>query len=226
MKPLVIIPARGGSKGLPKKNIKLLNDKPLIYYTIEAARKVFEEDSIIVSTDSNEIKEVCEQIGLKVPFIRPSHLATDFSTTRDVVLHALDYYSKSTGITPDCVILLQPTSPLRTSVHIKEALQLFNNEADMVVSVKKTDANPYYVLFEENSQGYLVKSKEMDISRRQDCPEVFEYNGAIYIYKTESFLDESKYKARVIKYLMDKKDSLDIDDEIDWLVVSTIMNQE
>nr|MBA3900563.1 acylneuraminate cytidylyltransferase family protein [Bacteroidota bacterium] len=180
MKPLVVIPARGGSKGVPGKNIKPLAGKPLIYYTIEAARELFSDELIVVSTDDLQITKVVEETGLIVPFLRPSDLATDTATTYDVLLHTIRF-SEENGYTPDTLILLQPTSPFRNGRHIKEALKLYHNGLDMVVSVKETKSNPYYVLFEEDEQGFLRKSKTGNFTRRQDCPKVWEYNGAIYI---------------------------------------------
>ncbi len=121
---LVVIPARGGSKGVPGKNIKLLNGKPLIHYTIEAAQGVFNNEQIIVSTDCQEIKRVAEQTGLSVPFLRPSELATDEAGSYEVLLHALNYV-EAKGEKPEIIILLQTTSPLRKRHHIEEALEIF-----------------------------------------------------------------------------------------------------
>lgn len=223
MKPLVIIPARDGSKGLPGKNIKLLNGKPLINYTVEAAREVFSDEHICVSTDSHEIKEKVEQTGLPVQFLRPKHLSTDTAGSREVILHALEFY-KGTGYNADTLILLQPTSPLRNAMHINEALNLWKPDLDMVVSVKKTDSNPYYVLFEENSKGFLEKSKKGSFTRRQDCPTVYEINGAIYIISAESLLKkEVDSFDRIIKYVMSKRESIDIDDEIDLKLASLLI---
>ena len=161
MEPLIVIPARGNSKGVPGKNIKELSGKPLIKYSIDAARQVFEDRDIIVSTDSREIKEYVEKLGLPVPFLRPAHLAKDTSGTYEVLLHALDYMAEN-GYHPDTLVLLQPTSPFRTEQHIKEALELYrlNESLEMVVSVMETKANPYFVLFEEDQDGMLVPSKK------------------------------------------------------------------
>lgn len=218
-KLLIVIPARGGSKGVPDKNIKLLNGKPLIHYTIEAARKVFPDKSIYVSTDSDRIKKIAEDTGIEVPFIRPSKLATDKSNSRDVLLHALEYYKNNNDDVPDVIILLQPTSPFRKSNHIKDALKLYSNDIDMVVSVKETESNPYFVLFEENGNGFLEKSKKGNYTRRQDCPKVFEYNGAIYIINTKS-LEEKNFNQfeKIRKYEMDIFSSIDIDTEFDFLM--------
>ena len=222
MKPLVIIPARGGSKGVPKKNIKLLGGKPLIYYTIEAAKAVFEDQFICVSTDDLEIKKVVEQTGLKIPFLRPAELATDTAGTYEVLLHALNYY-ENLEYFPDTIILLQPTSPYRTAEHIKEAIKLYTTEIDMVVSVKETKSNPYFNLFEEDVDGFLKKSKESDYTRRQDCPKVWEYNGAIYVINVESLkkLQISKFQ-KIKKYVMDELSSLDIDSEMDFKIAEIL----
>jgi N-acylneuraminate cytidylyltransferase len=225
MKPLVVIPARGGSKGVPRKNIKKLAGKPLIYYTIEAAREVFEDKNIIVSTDDLEIKEVVEKTGLKVPFLRPQELATDEAGTQDVLKHTIEY-SEENGYYPDTLILLQPTSPFRTGEHIKEALKLYHDDLDMVVSVKETKSNPYYVLFEENEDGYLRKSKEGDFTRRQDVPKIWEYNGAIYIININSLkINIISKLEKVVKYKMSEDSSHDIDSELDFLIAQMIINQ-
>lgn len=216
MKPLVVIPARGGSKGVPRKNIKLLHGKPLLQYTIEAARDVFPDEVICVSTDDHEIKEIVEQIGLKVPFIRPEELATDQAGTYEVLLHAIDHYEK-TGYYPDTLILLQATSPFRTGKHIKEALLMFDEKCEMLVSVTESKANPYFTLREENEEGWLKKSKEGSFVRRQDTPKVWELNGAIYIIRISELKHYRIDKIRkTIKYTMDDISSIDIDNQLDW----------
>jgi CMP-N,N'-diacetyllegionaminic acid synthase len=216
LKPLIIIPARGGSKGLPRKNIKLLNGVPLIHYTIKAAQQLFNDSLICVSTDDEEIKLVAEETGIKIPFLRPEELATDTSGSYEVLLHAIDFYEKK-GYKADTLILLQPTSPFRTSLQIQEAMKLFSNKIDMVVSVKETKSNPYYNLFEEEESGYLKKSKESNFNRRQDCPKIWEYNGAIYIINIDT-LKKQNLSAfqKVIKYKMDEYSSHDIDTPFDW----------
>jgi CMP-N,N'-diacetyllegionaminic acid synthase len=225
MKRIVVIPARGGSKGVPGKNIKFLNGKPMIHYTIEAAREVFKDDEIIVSTDSNDIKECVEQIGLKVPFLRPDSLATDMSTSHDVLIHVIEYLVKINQY-PEQLILLQPTSPFRSALHIREALALFTPEIDMVVSVKESKSNPYFNLFEENKDGFLEKSKSGVYSRRQDCPAIWEYNGAIYIINIKSLKEhKSLMFPRVIKYEMDEFSSHDIDTPFDWKMAELFVNE-
>jgi len=224
MKPLVIIPARGGSKGLPGKNIKVLNGKPLINYTINAARELFPDERICVSTDAVEIRACAEETGLIVPFLRPSELAGDTASSEEVILHAIDYY-RSISLGFDTIILLQATSPLRTAQNIHEALELYSEDMDMVVSVKLTDSNPYYVLREEDDNGFLQPSKSQNFTRRQDCPDVYELNGAIYIINLESFEGGGfKRFTKIKKYLMDKRSSIDIDDIIDFKLAELLKN--
>lgn len=222
MKPLVVIPARGGSKGVPRKNIKLLGEKPLIQWTIDEARKVFSDEVICVSTDDKEIKEVVEKSGLKVPFLRPAELATDTAGTYEVLIHAIGFYEEK-GYFPDVLLLLQPTSPFRTTEHIEEAMLLFSQDIEMLVSVKETKANPYYVLREEDENGFLVKSKEFSATRRQDVPKVWELNGAIYIIDVKTLKEKhlSSFK-KVKKYVMDEISSYDIDTMLDWKLAEMI----
>ncbi|WP_421808357.1 cytidylyltransferase domain-containing protein [Flagellimonas sp.] len=221
--PLVVVPARGGSKGVPGKNIRPLNAKPLIQYTIDRAREIFEDYQICISTDSEEIKRVVEESGLKVPFLRPDYLATDTSGTYEVLLHALEFY-KSNGYAPDAIVLLQATSPFRSTSHISQAMSLYNKNLDMVVSVKETSSNPYYVLFEENESGWLEKSKQASFDRRQDCPKVWEYNGSIYVINPDSLKRESHLKfKKVKKYVMDEFSSLDIDTPLDWKIAECLI---
>lgn len=218
MKPFVVIPARGGSKGLPGKNIKELGGKPLIQHTIDAAKAIFADNQIIVSTDSEEIRNKVVENGLQVPFLRPPELATDSAGTYEVLMHAVNFM-ESEGSRSDTLILLQPTSPFRTAEHIKEALLLYHNDLDMIVSVKETASNPYFVLKEENSLGFLENSKSGKFKSRQECPKVWELNGAIYIINIESLKKMSMSKfSKVKKYVMDEISSLDIDTYLDFMI--------
>ncbi|SDB81190.1 acylneuraminate cytidylyltransferase family protein [Williamwhitmania taraxaci] len=216
MKPLIVIPARGGSKGIPRKNIKLLGGKPLIQYTIEAAREVFDDSVICVSTDDIEIKDIVESLGLIVPFVRPVEFAQDTTGSYVVLLHAIDFYEMN-GYRPDTIILLQPTSPFRTGKHIREALKLYRDDCKMLISVKYAKSNPYYNLFEENPDGFLVKSKAADFTRRQDCPIVYEINGAIYVINVEALKERPLAQfSQIKKYVMDEISSHDLDTLFDW----------
>jgi len=219
----VIIPARGGSKGLPGKNIIELNATPMICYTLTAAQDLFDNSIIYVSTDSNEIKRVVEQCGVKINRLRPSDLATDTASIIDVLF---DVLNNDIQDLPDYIILMQPTSPFRNSSHLSEALRLVSQDVDMVVSVCESHANPYWNLFEENSAGFLVKSKEGDYTRRQDLPSVYTYNGAIYIIKTQSLIDKKSLKfEKIVKYVMDKQSSVDIDDILDFKFAQLLMGK-
>lgn len=225
MKALVIIPARAGSKGIPGKNIKVLGDKPLIQHTIDAAISVFQKEDILVTTDGEVIKATAEACGLNVPFLRPEHLSTDKATSQDVILHAVDYMEKQ-GKSYDTVVLLQPTSPFRNSEHIKAALALYDDETEMVVSVKVPEENPYYTLFEESVNGYLQRSKEGEFTRRQDCPKVYAYNGAIYIMSVEALKTKSIAEFdRVKKYEMSDLHSIDLDTPLDWDLAEIVLNK-
>ena len=227
MRPLIIIPARGGSKGIPHKNIKELCGKPLIAYTIEAARQVCPDtDRIILSTDDPAIAEVARRCGLPVPYMRPAHLATDTAKSRDAMLDVMDW-ADARGLEYDSVVLLQPTSPLRTADHIRGAMALYRPELDMVVSVAEAASNPYYTCYETDGdpEGYLHISKGDGLyTRRQDCPKVWEYNGAVYVINPDSLRRQElgQFKRR-IPYPMDRACSLDLDTPLDWLVAETVM---
>lgn len=174
MRPLVIIPARGGSKGIPHKNIKELGGKPLICYAIDAARKFTTDDNICVSTDDEDIIKVVEKYGLSVPFKRPDYLATDNAGTNGVLLHALNFYEEK-GCCFDMIVLLQVTSPFRRAEDVIEAAKLYDESIDMVTSVMPAKCNPYYDGFEDNDKGLLTISKgDGTIERRQDAPCVWQ----------------------------------------------------
>lgn len=221
MKILYVIPARGGSKGIPRKNIKLLAGKPLIYYSIDIARSLTSDDNICVSSDDEEIIKTVEAYGLKVPFKRPDELATDTATTHDVLIHAINFYENQ-GQQYDIVILLQPTSPFRKKEQVEEATSLLNDKLDMIVSVKKSLAAT--VLCEENSQGFIELYFNKNASRRQEMEKFYEYNGAIYVINIQSLklLSLSKLQKKV-KYIMDEFTSLDIDTPFDWEIAEKLI---
>ena len=226
MRTLVVIPARSGSKGLPDKNIKVLNGKPLIHYSIEVAQQIFNNEDICVSTDSDKYIKVAENTGLRIPFVRPETLSTDNATTQDVLLHCLDFYEQK-GVFYDYILLLQPTSPFREKKHLEDILMENNEDCDMIVSVKETDSNPYYVLLEENEEGYLKKLMKGEFTRRQDCPKVYEYNGSMYLIRVSSMKEKliSSF-TKIKKYEMHSKYSLDIDSEIDFKLAEVLLDYE
>jgi CMP-N,N'-diacetyllegionaminic acid synthase len=226
MKALYIIPARGGSKGIPRKNIKLLAGIPLIAYSINLAKQFADTDDICISTDDAEIAKVAEDWGAPTKFLRPDSLATDEAASYDVFLHAIDYYEKL-GKHYDVLVVLQPTSPLRTVEQVKGAINLFDATLDMIVSVKETASNPYYVLFEENMEGFLFKSKPGNFIRRQDCPPVYEYNGAVYVINIASIKQQHiSHFTKVKKYLMSDLNSIDIDTPLDWMFAEYLLMNE
>ena len=227
MKTLYVIPARGGSKGIPGKNIKPLAGKPLIEYSIDVARALANDEDICVTTDDNAIIETVERTGLKVPFVRPAELSTDQSGTYEVLLHALDFY-ESKGVHYDTMVLLQPTSPFRTVDDVKACLELYSDDIDMVVSVKQAATNPYYNAFEIDDNGFLHISKgEGNFTRRQDAPKVWEYNGAVYVINVESLrkMPLGKFTRRRM-YEMSAERSIDLDTPTDWLIAETIITKQ
>lgn len=227
MKTLYVIPARGGSKGIPGKNIKPLAGKPLIEYSIDVARALANDEDICVTTDDNAIIETVERTGLKVPFVRPTELSTDQSGTYEVLLHALDFY-ESKGVHYDTMVLLQPTSPFRTVDDVKACLELYSDDIDMVVSVKQAATNPYYNAFEIDDNGFLHISKgEGNFTRRQDAPKVWEYNGAVYVINVESLrkMPLGKFTRRRM-YEMSAERSIDLDTPTDWLIAETIITKQ
>lgn len=221
MEILYVIPARGGSKGIPYKNIKNLGGKPLICHTIDVARELSSDENICVSTDDEKIINIVEGYGLEVPFIRPGYLASDTATTNDVLIHAITYYEKI-GRHFDILVLLQPTSPFRKAEQVKEALSLFSKDTDMVVSVRK--AHSASVLCNETSNGYLDFTINKDGARRQDLDKYYELNGAIYVINVNELKKTPMHKfSRRIKYVMDDFSSLDIDTLFDWFVAERLV---
>lgn len=223
---LYVIPARGGSKGIPYKNIKKLAGKPLINYSIDLARQITTDKNICLSTDDENIIETAKLYGLEVPFKRPESLATDKAGTYEVLLHAIQYY-ENLGENYDAIVLLQPTSPFRLKKHIEEAISMFNEDIDMVVSVKETSANPYYNCFEEDKNGFLSISKGNGLlERRQDAPAVWEFNGSIFVINIESLkqMNMSKF-TRIKKYIMEDLYSVDIDNILDWKIAELILQE-
>lgn len=226
MKSLVVIPARGGSKGIPHKNIKLLNGKPLICYSIDVARQFTTDDNICVTTDDDEIIKVVEEYGLKVPFKRPDYLATDTCGSNEVIQHAYRFFAVK-GIQYDAILLLQPTSPFRKVKFLKEAVALYDDSIDMVTSVKLSSCNPYYDGFEEDADGLLKISKgDGTIERRQDAPSVWQQNGSIYVINPKSLMEKGlAHFTRIRKYPMSESYSVDLDTMLDWKMAELIIKE-
>lgn len=219
---IAIIPARGGSKRLPGKNLKPLCGKPLIAWTIEAARGSRSLGEILVSTDSPAIAETAAAAGASAPFLRPPELASDTASTFDVVAHALDYLRRGNGREFEYTLLLQPTSPLRTSADIDAAFRLLEaKRADGVVSVCAMDHSPLWsnVLPPDLSMAGFLRD-EVAGARSQDLPVHYRINGAIYLCRTERMLREKTFffKDNCFAHVMPKERSQDIDDESDFAI--------
>jgi len=213
-KVLALITARGGSKGLPRKNVLTAAGKPLIAWTVDAALTASSVSHVVLSTDDDEIMNAAAAAGCKIPFRRPAELATDEASSMDVVLHAL---KELPGY--DFVALLQPTSPLRTGTDIDAAFQLMNaRNAPACVSVTEVDQSPYwmYELAEDDRLRSLLPPLQ-SVTRRQDLPSVYTLNGAIYIAKVEWLLKSRNFLGpETVAYKMPKSRSIDIDNALDF----------
>ncbi len=215
---LGLIPARGGSKGVPRKNIRILYGKPLIVYTIEEALKSRYLTKIVTSTDDEEIAKIAKESGTEV-VIRPKKLATDESLVIDAVKHAINFVEDKEGLKFDYIILLQPTSPLRTAQDIDNAIEkMINLKADSVVSVTEVgDKHPARMKKIVNDRIVDIFDKELDFVPRQKLPKIYIRNGAIYgakrevIYKNNSFIGND-----CVAYIMPAERSINIDPELDF----------
>ena len=219
MKILGLIPARGGSKGVVKKNVKVLGAQPLIAYTISAAKKSKLLSAIIVSTDSDEIYSIAESHGVKSPFLRPEHLAQDHSTSLEVVQHAVEFYEKQ-GVFFDAVCLLQPTNPFREKGFIDRAINRFiESGADSLVSVLPVphEYNPHWV-FTPDDRGFLKIStgEQTIIPRRQELPEAFHRDGSMYIARTSAIKNGSLFGNSIVYIESNPVLYVNIDTLTDW----------
>ena len=226
-KTLWLIPARGGSKGIPNKNLKPFCGESLVSRAVKQALYCASPGDIVyVSTDSEEIKKEAERCGVSIPFMRPKELAGDTASTYSVIIETLKRFSQS-GVQFQRVILLQPTSPFRTCQDIIGAEKLWKTGIDMVVSVTESKSNPYFNLFETDKEGFLKLSKGTgEFSRRQDAPKVWEYNGAVYIMDVSALMESpmSKFK-KIVPYEMPASRSIDLDTPEDWAIAEIIFER-
>ena len=223
-KVIGIIPARGGSKRLPRKNILELCGKPLIAWTIEAGLKSKYLDRLIVTSEDDEILDISKKYGAEI-IKRPFELATDTAKTIDAVKHVLENISEKY----DYVVLLQPTSPLRTAKHIDEAIELLmNKNADAIISICEVEHSPLWcnILPPDGSLVNFLREDVID-KRSQDLEKYYRINGAIYICKIDKLLNNGSFflKENIYAYIMDKKSSIDIDEELDFKMAEVILKE-
>ena len=225
MKNIAIIPARSGSKGVKDKNIKELNGKPLMAYTIEAALQSRQFDEVMVSTDSEKYAEIARNYGASVPFLRSETTATDTASSWDMVEEVLTKYEKF-GKTFDTFCLLQPTSPLRTSEDISAAYDLFRKKAEFsVVSVCEAEHSPLWCGHLPDSHEFINFIDVENMKQRQAGGKFYRLNGAIYIVNIRGFReDRFLYQNGSFAYIMGQDRSVDIDTEIDFKLAEIIMD--
>src|SRR5262249_7196993 len=220
MRVLGLVPARGGSKGIPRKNIRPLAGKPLLQYTAEAALSARRLTTVVLSTEDEEIAAVGRRCGLRVPVLRPQELAEDVPPTLPVVQHAIGWMERN-GESFDAVCLLQPTNPLRRAADIDSCLELLElSDADAVISILPVPAehNPFWVYFESGDGTLRLSNGEVEpIPRRQELPKAFHRDGSVYATKTQVVMrNNSLYGARVLGYPIDPALSVNIDGPDDW----------
>jgi len=223
---LVVILARSGSKGLPGKNIKNINGKPLMAWSIEAGLNSKYIDKLTVSTDSGEYAKIAKSFGAEVPFIRPNEISTDESSRKDAIEYSLDFF-KDKGMIYDYVILLEPTSPLTTGQDIDSAIeQLFLEEsAEAIVGVSLSEASHPNFLVELNNKflNFISKDQKSLVVRRQDLENYYFYDGSLYISEVDKYLEKEFYHEKTLGYIVPKWKSLEIDDMDDFIMVEAIM---
>lgn len=229
MNLLITICARGGSKGVKNKNFKSLNEKPLIAYTIEQAKRWGKGKHIVISTDSNEITAIAREYGAEVPFMRPEELATDTAGKVAAIRHALKSSEEVFGETFDAVMDLDVTSPIRKAEDLENALNLFlEKKPKTLFSVVPAHRNPYFNMVEEGSDGRVHLCKNGNFRRRQDAPKVYDMNASIYIYQREYLLEgnESAISDNSIVYVMTEESRIDIDSELDFKFLEFLLKEK
>ena len=231
---LAIIPARKGSKKVPRKNIRLLCGKPLIYYAIEACQKSKLITRTIVSTDSKEIAKIARQFGAEVPFLRPKKISQDLSNDIEFLTHALNWLKKNEEYMPDIVLRVPPTSPLRTAAHLDQGIKILLNDpkADAVRPVIEAPKHPYKMW--KIKGDYLVSLLPKSFTKieepynlvRQRLPEVYIHTGAMDVMRRNTILKLKSTSGKRLRYFfMDGKDSINIDSELDFMVAEILMKQ-
>jgi len=228
MNVVALICARGGSKGLPRKNVRLLRGRPLVAWAIEQALAVERVRRVIVSTDSEEIAGVSRDAGAEIPFTRPSELALDESPERLVWRHALEYLAESEGNYPQALLVVPPTAPLRSVVDLERCLDEYEKgEADTVITVTDAQRSPYFnmVVAGEDGNVTLVVPPTVSIARRQDAPVVYDVTTVAYVVRPEHVMTtDSIFEGRVRQVHVPRERALDIDTLMDLTVAECLMN--
>jgi len=223
---LAIIPARSGSKGLPDKNIKIINGKPLMAWSIEAGLKSKYIDRLIVSTDSEKYAEIAKDFGAEVPFIRPDKISTDESSRKDVIKHSLDFFKNKNELY-DYIVLLEPTSPLTIETDIDTSIEklLLDKSAESIVGVSLSEAShpDFLVNLKNGFLNFINENQKSSVIRRQDLEDLYFYDGTLYISEVDKYLEKEFYHEKTLGYVTHKWKSLEIDDMYDFIMVEAIM---
>lgn len=223
---LAMIPARGGSKGIKDKNIYNLAGKPLIGYTIEAAKASKYVDGIMINTDSKKIAAVCEKMGVSVPVLRPAQYASDNAKTIDAVMWAIDWLNMNDRAY-DILVLLQPTSPLRTTFDIDGAIEKFIDcKCNSLLSISRAEVSPIHIRMIDSS-GKMIKLLDKNSTiRRQDMPDYYKVNGSIYINLINEITSETSFNDNMIPYIINEQNAIDIDGFEDLHLAEYFINRE
>lgn len=226
MPVIATICARGGSQGVPGKNIKDLMGKPLIAHTIEQALACKKIDEVFVSTDSEDIAEVARAAGAKVPFIRPAELATSSAAKIPVIQHLVDHVINDEGMEVEKIVDLDPTSPLRELSDVEACIDLLDSETDCVITAFEAEKNPYFNMVEEvDGNIQLVKKPAGAVVARQAAPNVYSMNASIYVWRPET-LSKGLWDGKIKMHIMPRERSIDIDAPLDFKIVELLMKEK
>jgi CMP-N,N'-diacetyllegionaminic acid synthase len=223
---LAIIPARSGSKGLPDKNIKSINGKPLMAWSIKAGLNSKYIDRLIVSTNSEKYAEIAKDFGAEVPFIRPDKISTDYSSRKDVIKHALDFFRRKNKLY-DYIVFLEPTSPLTTETDIDKSIEklMLDKSAESIVGVSLSEVShpDFLVNLKNGFLNFINENQKSSVIRRQDKEDFYFYDGTIYVSEVDMYLEKEFYHEKTLGYVTPKWKSLEIDDIYDFIMVESIM---
>jgi CMP-N,N'-diacetyllegionaminic acid synthase len=229
MRAIVTVCARGGSKGVPGKNVRPLLGRPLLAYTIEQAQACGQFDAIVVSSDSEQVLAIAEDLGVDLVVERPAELASDVAGKPAAIAHAVSEAERRLGATYDVIVDLDVTSPLRIPADISAAIALLEErDATNVITATPARRSPYFNLVELGADGHVELSKPLPttVLRRQDAPPCFDMNASIYVWRRDRFLaDPRVFDERTVLHVMPEERSIDIDSELDWAIVEHLMRR-